>query len=359
MDPYAVAEPWAAEGAAAGEAADGSAAGAQASGMTARFLLADLRPGTSREDVVDYFGACGEIEDASVRELTEGRVVGSVKFANPTLELRTMMLKQQHVINGSRVTVSTWKMQKNGRPGNQGAKGQQPAAGWQGGGKGMKGPSSYGFYGKDASGGYGKDAYGGYGKDASGGYGKDGYSSYGHYGYSYDKGAGKQMDWSWGPYGKGCWDAGCYGYGGKDRYGGNWGKNGKGSCAGKGDKYGKDGDGKNKDITARYLLQDLPDELDEQAIRTYFSVFGELEEVSLKKHETTGKTTGSVKFASPTAELREQMLKEAHVINGHTAQVQTWKMQKMQKPGYAKQREAETAKYFAKIGKPQGLITWS
>merc|ERR1712194_989223 len=97
----------------------------------------------------------------------------------------------------------------------------------------------------------------------------------------------------------------------------------------------------NKDITARYLLSDLPEVVSEDEIRTYFGVFAPVEEVTLRKIESNGRVVGSVKFATPTVNLRDQMLTETHEILGKQILVQTWKMQKMSKPNYAVKKEAE------------------
>merc|ERR1712085_55041 len=81
-------------------------------------------------------------------------------------------------------------------------------------------------------------------------------------------------------------------------------------------------------------------------MRAYFGALGKIEEVTLKKIESNGKIVGSVKFATPTAKVRDQMLKEKHEIMGTTIEVQTYKMQKQAKPGYAAKKEAETAKFL-------------
>jgi len=452
--------------------------GADPHGVTSRFLLQELPSGITKEDLQHYFSTFGEIEEASVRQLTKGGVQGSIKFANPTMELRNMMLRQQHVIQGAPVVVQTWKMHKmaRGQAGPQPwgmeewtGKGK-PGKGWDpyGGGKGGADSCAKGKAGKDWDP-YGKGKSGKdwdpyeYGKGGADGYGKgkpsqewdpygaskggaDGYGKgkpsqewdpYGASKGGADAGAKGKPSIDWGPYGgksspdggakgkpdsygKGKPDWDPYGYGkagpdsygkGKDPYGGSkgwgyeatgwagkgydgysgydgygdyggygpsaggygyvdygpwggykgdpgkgasWGACGKGwpsSASGYkggafGGKGGKD-DGKNKDITTRYLLSDLPEGATEDEIRTYFGVFAQIEEVTLRKIESNGKIMGSVKFAAPTVELRDQMLKETHVILGQPIQVQTWKMQKMSKPNYATKKEAESAKYFA------------
>lgn len=57
---------------------------------------------------------------------------------------------------------------------------------------------------------------------------------------------------------------------------------------------------------------------------------------------------GSVKFVSPTVELRNIILQESHHIQGHEVTVQTWKMQKMAKPGFA----AKMAAQYGQRAKP-------
>merc|ERR1719285_1374682 len=95
-------------------------------------------------------------------------------------------------------------------------------------------------------------------------------------------------------------------------------------------------------VTARYLLQDLPEGITEENLTDYFSVLGELEEVTVKQLNN-GKRLGSVKFANPTMELRSLMLGENHEIEGTPIRVITWKMQKLQKPGYQAKMQAEAA----------------
>jgi len=481
-------------------------------GITSRFLMQELPQGTTKEDLEHYFSTFGEIEEASVRVLAKGGVQGSVKFANPTMELRNMMLREQHVIQGSAILVQTWKMHKmargqagppglgtedpygkgKGKPGKAwdpysggkggadscakgksgkepwdpyggakgkdpwdpygGAKGQDP---WDPYGKGKSGKDPWDPYGcgKGGADGYSKgkpsqewDPYGsckggadasakgkpstdlgpygggkggpdgcakgkpstdlvpygggkggldgcakgksdwdpyGYGKAGPDSYGKGkdpyggckgwgyedaGWASKGYDGYGYYGGYG-----GYGAYGPPP-SAGVYGYGDYGAWGGGggykgdpgksagWGACGKGwpaSSSASGCKGGKD-DGKNKDITTRYLISDLPEGVTEDELRTYFAVFAQIEEVTCRKIESNGKIMGSVKFVTPTVELRDQMLKETHEIHGQQMQVQTWKMQKMSKPGYAAKKEAESAKYFAQKqgfkGKGKGLV---
>merc|ERR1719291_434862 len=233
---------------------------------------------------------------------------------------------------------------------------------WDPYGYGKAGPDSYGKgkdpYGGSKGWGYEDAGWAGKGYDGYGCYGGyDGYGGYGAYGPSAKGYAGGYGYGDYGPWGGG--------YKGDPGKGAGWGACGKGwpasssaaGCKG-GGKGGKDGkeDGKNKDITTRYLLSDLPEVVSEDEIRTYFGVFAQIEEVTLRKIESNGKIMGSVKFATPTVELRDQMLKETHEILGTPISVQTWKMQKMSKPGYASKKEAESAKYFAQKaeGKAKG-----
>jgi len=233
--------------------ANGSGSAFGDKGVAARFLLPDLPEGISEEELHQYFVAFGEVEESSIKPLAENtKRLGSVRFANPTKELKQLMLKQKHYINGLALTVHTWKMQKL------------------------------------------KKAHGGKGSDGNelvpGGCGM--------------KGDGKHEK--------------------KERRG---------------------------EVTARYLLTELPDEIDEEGIQAYFGVFGEIEEVTLKTVESSGKKQGSVKYANPTPLLRQQMLEEGHLLGEQVIKVETWKMQKMAKPGYKEQHEAELARYFAKKGK--------
>mmetsp|Transcript_1464 Transcript_1464/g.4767 ORF Transcript_1464/g.4767 Transcript_1464/m.4767 type:complete len:464 (+) Transcript_1464:70-1461(+) len=100
-----------------------------------------------------------------------------------------------------------------------------------------------------------------------------------------------------------------------------------------------------KGVAARYLLVDLPLETEEEDLQTYFSCFGEIEEVTLKRHPETREIRASVKFAFPTLELRAQMLHQPHEIRGSPVTVQTWKMQKLARPGYKGQAGKGCGKY--------------
>merc|ERR1712127_756908 len=105
-----------------------------------------------------------------------------------------------------------------------------------------------------------------------------------------------------------------------------------GICAGKGagKTFGKKGP-EDWDVAARYLLSGLPVGVTEEALRGYFSAFGEIEEVGIKHVPSQG-MQGSVKFKSPTMELRKLMLKETHEIDGQRVVVETWKMRKLARP---------------------------
>jgi len=89
-----------------------------------------------------------------------------------------------------------------------------------------------------------------------------------------------------------------------------------------------------KGVAARYLLLDLPKETQEEDLLLHFGAFGEIEEVTLKRHPETGEIRASVKFANPTLELRGHMLNRTHEIRGGKVTVQTWKMQKLARPGF-------------------------
>merc|ERR1712004_206532 len=93
--------------------------------ITARYLLVDLADDVEESDLHDYFSTFGDIEEATVKRLETGKVVGSVKFFNPTLELRNIMLREMHVIRGIPLKVETWKMRKMSRPGLKLGKGNK------------------------------------------------------------------------------------------------------------------------------------------------------------------------------------------------------------------------------------------
>merc|ERR1711920_1157411 len=103
-----------------------------------------------------------------------------------------------------------------------------------------------------------------------------------------------------------------------------------GSGKGAGRPFGKKG-AEDWDVAARYLLSELPEGISEDALRGYFGAFGEIEEVVVKHIPSQG-MQGSVKFKSPTMELRKLMLKEHHEIDGHRVVVETWKMRKLARP---------------------------
>jgi len=91
--------------------------------ITARFILGDLVDGTTEDDVREYFQFFGDIEQVTIKTLSDDQLSGSVKFADPYPELRATMLNQTHTINGAGVTVQTHKMLKKIRA----SKGGKPA----------------------------------------------------------------------------------------------------------------------------------------------------------------------------------------------------------------------------------------
>merc|ERR1712039_685197 len=122
----------------------------------------------------------------------------------------------------------------------------------------------------------------------------------------------------------GAWGAHGEGYGGSSIV------SGFGSGKGAGKTGGKKGV-EDWDVASRYLLSELPDGITEDALREYFATFGTIEEVVVKHIPSQG-MQGSVKFKSPTLELRKLMLKECHEIEGHRVIVETWKMRKLARP---------------------------
>lgn len=224
---------------------------------------------------------------------------------------------------------------------------------WGGSGKGWD-TGWHEDWGKGCAKGCGKWDKGGWDYGKGGAWGGAPYGGCG--GWDYGKGGA----WGGAPYG-GC--GGCdYGKGGAwggDPYGGcggwDYGKGKGGAWGGKGGcDYGKGGGsrgytGLEAEVTARYLLQDLPENTTETEIRDYFGTFGEIEEVTLK-NLYSGKVAGSVKFSNPTVDLRNIMFKQTHELLGQTITVQTHKMQKLQKPGFAAKVAEERAAYFAKGG---------
>jgi hypothetical protein len=394
-----------AEAGAEEEAPDGTLADAEKgekdSGITARYLLPDLPSGITEDDLRAYFGEFGDVEEATVKTLAQGtRFMGSVRFTEPTLDLRNVMLNRKHALQGVAVRVCTWKMLKMEKPGA--AKGCSASKGCTKGAKGGKGVTyhkgpprasagtSTGPYGAysgakggydahgDAKGAYGphyadsgkagKGAYGGYaasyyeppgayvygyGKAGDAGKGWDGYSDYGNgkgsYGYAADYYSGYAWD-GWEPAGPSYGKASAgksYGYGAsassfptelaKGRLYGKESEKGRDAPAsyGKGKAFDGKAGGKGKlndEITSRFLLNDLTAEVTEQDLTTYFSAIGDIEEITLKTLDN-GRTIGSVKFHSPTVELRNLMLKERHEVQGILVTVQTHKMQKLSRPG--------------------------
>eukprot|EP00928_Gymnodinium_smaydae_P082830 TRINITY_DN66108_c0_g1_i1.p1 TRINITY_DN66108_c0_g1~~TRINITY_DN66108_c0_g1_i1.p1 ORF type:complete len:470 (+),score=56.79 TRINITY_DN66108_c0_g1_i1:26-1411(+) len=111
-------------------------------------------------------------------------------------------------------------------------------------------------------------------------------------------------------------------------------------------------------VTSRFLLPDLPEDLDEETIRHYFSVFGDIEDVNIKElggaGPNSGKRMGSVKFRNPNFELKEMMLNEAHEINGFDVSVTTWRLQKMQRSNYHEKLAEKRAADRAAKGKAKG-----
>lgn len=354
--------------------------------VTARFLLEDFDSSLTEEDFRSYFQDFGELEEVTLKEMTKtGKLMGSVKFAHPTWEIRDSMLKEPHTVNGQRITVQTHKMRKMAKPGyaerRAATREDRKAAkgGSKGGPHGCKGGNARASAGWDAipwdvsAGGphrgtsSGKGAYPGYG---AAGMGYD-YGPAGK-GYGYLAPAGRGYEYA--PYGcapghgMGCWDAygtaaygwgpGCYSYGGRDfgpakgygyskgavgpyggcqdPYGGrppasHRGMPSSGGKGGKSDRGGKASGKKERahedSCTSRFIMTDLPDGATEDDVREYFQVFGDIEEVTMKQL-TGGQITGSVKFTDPNPELRATMLDQPHTIHGQTVTVQTHKMMK-------------------------------
>mmetsp|Transcript_3048 Transcript_3048/g.5254 ORF Transcript_3048/g.5254 Transcript_3048/m.5254 type:complete len:401 (+) Transcript_3048:98-1300(+) len=376
------------------------AEGGEDEGATARYLLDELTDAIFEEDLRDYFSALGVIDEITLRTLEKsGKIVGSVKFASPTFELRNIMLKEKHIIKGVQLKIETHKMRKMQKPGYQesqayksslkyskGGKGEAAGKDSGKGGKGKDSGKGGSWGGKDGMGGglLGKGACWG-GKDSGwGGKGDD--WGYGGYGTGYGgagggaKGAyGKAGSWdspaAWGkgkgwdsPYG---WDSYGWGpasYGGYDAWGGPWappryagpygmGPSAKGGgmkgCSmgsdqgeGKGKAKGKGKDGKrfyeDEGVTARFLMIDMPKDISEEDLREYFGTFGELEDVSAKQLDDR-RAMGSVKFQHPTRELRHIMLDQEHYIRDTLLTVQTWKMQKLNRPGAGKGKGSKGA----------------
>lgn len=363
---------------------------AEDEGATARYLLDDLPPDVTEQDLSEYFGVLGVLEDVTLRTLEKtGQIVGSVKFESPTFELRNLMLKEEHAIKGQRVTVQTHKMRKMMKPGYAESQAYQHSLKYrEAKGKG-KGVNQIPLGSRDTFGKAGDKGFipaGGQISPTSAG-GKFGPgAACGKIGAMPGKGAGKGgccggkadawggkgdawgADWGFGAWGAGPmaawgkgkgwndpygWDA--YGCGGYGAWGGPWmppssagpygcakgciplskGKDSfvplaKGKDKGKGKGKGKSEE--DKDITARFLMIDLDEQITDEMLRDYFSEYAELEDVSVKTlHD--GRGLGSVKFATPTRELRNTMLRNDHFIDGIKLQVSTWKMQKASRPG--------------------------
>lgn len=99
---------------------------ADPNGITARYLVPDLSPDVTEDVLIDYFSGFGELEECTVKHHGQGRVLGSVRFANPTEALRAELLGGPHMIAGVPVQVKTWKMMKG--PKHGGAAGAAGAA---------------------------------------------------------------------------------------------------------------------------------------------------------------------------------------------------------------------------------------
>eukprot|EP00446_Apocalathium_sp_SHHI-4_P033478 CAMPEP_0177315508 /NCGR_PEP_ID=MMETSP0368-20130122/12497_1 /TAXON_ID=447022 ORGANISM="Scrippsiella hangoei-like, Strain SHHI-4" /NCGR_SAMPLE_ID=MMETSP0368 /ASSEMBLY_ACC=CAM_ASM_000363 /LENGTH=569 /DNA_ID=CAMNT_0018774713 /DNA_START=92 /DNA_END=1802 /DNA_ORIENTATION=+ len=262
-------------------------------GVTSRYLLVDLAEQLTQDELQNYFSTFGEIAEITMRTAASGVISGSVKFNNPTMELRKLMLQEKHSVSGHNVSVQTWKMQKLAKPGYRAkldAERAERAMAKGGCGKGDAGKGAWGGWGDWGM--MGKGGWGGKDVGMGKGFGKD---------------VGKD-----------------FGKGGREFAGGFAGKGGKGPSH-------KDDD-REKDVTARYLLVDLPEDISEDEILQYFGRFGDIEEVTLRVRGSDGQPMGSVKFMEPTPELRHQMLDRKHRIGGRLVNVMTWKMQKMQRP---------------------------
>jgi len=75
-------------------------------------------------------------------------------------------------------------------------------------------------------------------------------------------------------------------------------------------------------ITSRFIFADIHRDVTESDIREYFKSFGEVEKVE-RKELTHNRGYGSVKFATPSHELKSKMLDEPHSINGWSLDVCT------------------------------------
>jgi len=211
-------------------------------------------------------------------------------------------------------------------------------------GRGFK-EYEYGKGGKDFE--YGRAFRGGYGKacghdfDGKGYYDRDAGKGFGYGNPGFDMAglySGKGAWDEWDPFAGQGYSARSFGKTGhiEGPYGNPYGKGAPGGKAHHDERGGKGkGKEKGKDLTARFLLGDLPDSVDEEAIREYFSHFGVLEDVTLRRHPATGQVKASVKFAEPTLELRRTMLQDTHRIGGTTVSVQTWKMDRIARQTHA------------------------
>ncbi|CAK0841404.1 unnamed protein product [Prorocentrum cordatum] len=86
--------------------------------VTTRYLLNGLPEGATEDEIRTYFGAFSKIEEVTLKKIeSNGKIVGSVKFSEPTIKLRDQMLKEKHEILGTAIEVITYKMQKQQKPG--------------------------------------------------------------------------------------------------------------------------------------------------------------------------------------------------------------------------------------------------
>jgi hypothetical protein len=311
---------------------------------TARYLLPDLPEDVTEDVLLDYFSALGELEEVGIKEIADGsRRTGSVKFLAPTMELRGIMLDQQHEIGGHLLSVQTWKMQKLQKPGYAAKLAAERAA--------KKGTAQPGLAPSSARAPIvARPARPIAGKGWTGSFGPAASASSSR-ASPYGKGGGDWNSWnSWGDGGMqgdseaAFWKGVAYAKGAAYAKGGLGmspaaiapSSRGKGPGSGAGAVAAAKGGGKagkEEQVTARFLLGDLPDTVTEEAISEYFSMFGAVEDVSLKIVGADSHLTGSVKFENPTMELRKVMLKDQHEIDGQQISVCTWKMKKQARPG--------------------------
>jgi len=321
-----------------------------------------------------YFGVMGMIEQVNIRTDALGRRMGSIKFLDPTPELRNLMLNEQHMIGGVPIKVQTWKMQKLEKPGAK-----------PNGGKGAKAVVATGGSGSGKGGKAGRGGYGPVATPAGKGLGSKAAAA-GPYGAGADPTAFQQLFASFCQFMSG--GAAAVGGGGVAQGGGatvpfvpragakplakagaakavgvKAGGKGTSTTSGaskKKKKAGKDATqavAEEPSIATRYILTDLPAECTQEALIEYFSAFGQLEGAECKALANGSAVSGSVKFVAPTAELREQLLTLQHEIWGTPIKVQTWKMQKRSRPSaLAKAASVKAAGAAAgAAGAPGGL----